>query len=761
MSPTNDAAGSGLTMKDMCPGIAAPGPAVEDRRGSVSLLDKLKARGVARITAHQVQKVSTTPGSLQTGGDKVSPQRARARPPGAALASAVQAVSPVATRTSDRLAASKAAAAATAALRDDQRRSVTGSSKRPCTIGAATGCLRNSQASSKKPALVQTSSQQLQQASQQPKPLQPTLQPSLQQKPLQPPLQPSQQQKPLQPSVTQRQQPVQQPAPTQLSQPQLIQRPQRARAGATQGSSKAPQEEPLLSPESKPSAQPLRARVTTPLRVATLEPGRRGSLPVEPQSPGGESRPSSAGDQGSPPWSQCSASSKPSENSAESDRKRDATSAQLASRTQVKKSKQEPQRPPAAPADVARGVAEPTKPPAEAAAKVRSKTKAQAKAAPTTDAKDAKEEPTERQEKKKDAADAKAVESVEKAAVTTEPVAEPEAEPVTAPQKKSQAKESAAAAAGAETSPAVSSSAPAETSVAEQRLPATPQRRRSSSVQEAARSDDSAGTSGASPKPPSSPSSVWHNGRQECCSICCDDAPANEAVRLPCGHGWYCFSCLKRHAEARLDVGAVDVACPDCNTSMAERTLRRVLPSEVVETLLARSLEQAVSAVGDLYACPTPNCSFRVALEDGDVSRLKCPDCKKTCCLRCGAQPYHRGLSCQEYAEKQKLSAKAKDTGEADLERWMAETGSKRCPTCRAVVTKQNLDKQNSQYAECHKMLCRNCDTKFCFKCLAVLTEKYSCGCTRAEHGFINPKTGRRLNHLKAPKAKAKSKQRK
>lgn len=271
-----------------------------------------------------------------------------------------------------------------------------------------------------------------------------------------------------------------------------------------------------------------------------------------------------------------------------------------------------------------------------------------------------------------------------------------------------------------------------------ERLPATPQRRRSSSFQ---------GGRSLSPIPPTSPTSIWRSKTAECCSICCDDAPPGEAVRLSCKHGWYCLSCLKRHAEARLDNGFVEVSCPECNQALAERTLRRVLPTSVLEQLERRSLEQAVSAAGDLYACPTANCTFRVALEEGDVARLKCPECKKTSCLRCGAQPYHRGLSCEAYAEK--LRSKGKSTGDEELIKWMEETGSKQCPTCRAVVSKQNLEKQNTQYAECHKMQCRNCDTRFCFKCLAVLTPTYSCGCARAEHGFINPKTGRRMNHLK------------
>lgn len=283
---------------------------------------------------------------------------------------------------------------------------------------------------------------------------------------------------------------------------------------------------------------------------------------------------------------------------------------------------------------------------------------------------------------------------------------------------------------------------------------ATPQRRSSLSTESTtlpAPTASAAQDSGDEVPAPPSPTSVQRSCVGEFCSICCEDVLPGKAVRLSCRHGWYCTQCLEQHAKARLQIGSVDVCCPECNTSIAERTLRQVLPASLVEQLLTRSLEQAVSAAQDIYPCPTPNCSFRVALEDGDVPRLKCPDCKKTCCLRCGVQPYHRGKTCEEAAAQGRKA----NSDEAALKRWMVATGSKQCPTCQVVVTKQNLEKQGTQYVECHKMMCRNCETKFCFKCLAILSDKVSCACTRKEHGFINPKTGRRVNHVKAaPKKK-------
>merc|ERR1712207_122686 len=92
----------------------------------------------------------------------------------------------------------------------------------------------------------------------------------------------------------------------------------------------------------------------------------------------------------------------------------------------------------------------------------------------------------------------------------------------------------------------------------------------------------------------------------------------------------------------------------------------------------------------------------------------------------------------------------------------MKETGSKQCPGCKMVVTKENLDCQSGQSSECHKMMCRNCGTRFCFKCLALLTDTYACKCTDKRHQFVDPHTGEHIKHLrrggKAYTAKAKAK---
>lgn len=225
-------------------------------------------------------------------------------------------------------------------------------------------------------------------------------------------------------------------------------------------------------------------------------------------------------------------------------------------------------------------------------------------------------------------------------------------------------------------------------------------------------------------------------------------------MTLGCRHGWYCGSCMRRHAEARLEVGAAHVACPECAVPIADCNLRRLLSSDIMERLLSRSLEQAVAATSDLWVCPTPNCPVRVSLEEGDLPMLQCTECGKQSCLHCGAQPYHKGLTCEEYAERCRLRGrkKAAEQAEESFRQWMQETGTMKCPTCSIAISKQNLQSQSTQYQECHKMMCRNCKTKFCFKCGKVLTESFTCRCSIDAHGFVDPTTGKRVQHLKAEK---------
>jgi hypothetical protein len=240
----------------------------------------------------------------------------------------------------------------------------------------------------------------------------------------------------------------------------------------------------------------------------------------------------------------------------------------------------------------------------------------------------------------------------------------------------------------------------------------------------------------------------FNSGKVECV-ICRDDLSAGGAALLGCGHGFYCLPCMTKFVEARLNDGiAGDVPCPECSEVIPEKDLTKLLPRTVIFKLHARSLEQKAVASGAIQrACPTPNCPMRQVLKIGSCGQDVCSKCNKESCWLCGAQPFHEGRTCEQHAARERN--RGKRTDEDSLYEWMEATGTRQCPTCQMGVSKENLQRQTEQRSECHKMLCRNCGTRFCFKCLMVLTEKVSCSCSKSKHGFIDPYTGDRISHRK------------
>lgn len=234
------------------------------------------------------------------------------------------------------------------------------------------------------------------------------------------------------------------------------------------------------------------------------------------------------------------------------------------------------------------------------------------------------------------------------------------------------------------------------------------------------------------------------------CALCCMDVSCGDAVRLRCSHGWYCKKCMEMYASARLNEGAVDVACPDCREPMPDQDLKKVLPRNMISRFHERSISRAVASSANLYPCPTPNCGMCYEVDEGDDYHLRrCSKCAKGCCLHCGVQPYHHGRSCKKFAADLAREKKKSNSSEVSLWRWMRRTGTVQCPQCKAGVSKEDLASQQTQRKECHKMLCRGCNTKFCFKCLAILTDSYTCGCSIDAHRFVNPFTGKSVQHLR------------
>jgi hypothetical protein len=189
-----------------------------------------------------------------------------------------------------------------------------------------------------------------------------------------------------------------------------------------------------------------------------------------------------------------------------------------------------------------------------------------------------------------------------------------------------------------------------------------------------------------------------------------------------------------------LSQGFVSFCCPECFQTIADNRLRNILTGDIIGRFHTRSIQKAIAVSTNMFGCPTSDCAMCVWLEDGEDPWLKaCPMCKKGSCLSCRIQPYHEGMTCTQFLQlpltkKQKLA-------KVQFLDWIDRTSSKRCPGCKAVVTKEQIENQGTEISECHKMFCRVCGTRFCFRCLEVLTDTLTCHCSGDEHGFLNPIT--------------------
>ena len=229
---------------------------------------------------------------------------------------------------------------------------------------------------------------------------------------------------------------------------------------------------------------------------------------------------------------------------------------------------------------------------------------------------------------------------------------------------------------------------------------------------------------------PSGPEFSKHTDFTDTCSLCCCEHSG--CAELLCGHGRLCHLCMNRWTESRLEGGNADVPCPcaeSCELGVPHWQLRMLVEPITFDKLLQASLNRAVLNDGTIWPCPTPDCPYCVAIDD-----IECPNGAPMHCPICDKDVF---------VGPQGSTA---DTADKTFASWMEATGAKTCPGCGCVVTKQSLNSQHSQRSECHKMLCR-CGVRFCFKCLFQYEGRNTCKCTSADHGFVDPYSGKRVEH--------------
>lgn len=201
------------------------------------------------------------------------------------------------------------------------------------------------------------------------------------------------------------------------------------------------------------------------------------------------------------------------------------------------------------------------------------------------------------------------------------------------------------------------------------------------------------------------------NGSAVLCEICAGDAAAGDALRLrPCGHGWFCLECVRRWAATQVADGQCLLCCPipECRRPIEHSQLRTVLPGDAFEGLVRRSVESLCAQDESVVACPTPDCPYRAWVGEGQEPRLVCEYCRLESCTRCGASPYHHGLSCAEEARRQELSQGAAERAARRIEEVLRHALVRSCPGCRAPIERTDA---------CVHMTCPGCRYEFSWVC--------------------------------------------
>ncbi|XP_071449024.1 uncharacterized protein [Hetaerina americana] len=142
------------------------------------------------------------------------------------------------------------------------------------------------------------------------------------------------------------------------------------------------------------------------------------------------------------------------------------------------------------------------------------------------------------------------------------------------------------------------------------------------------------------------------NAEDFACPVCFVDVVDNEGVTLrDCLHS-FCRPCLVNTIQFSEEA---EVKCPyrdddyACDSTLQDREIRALVPAEVYEQLLARSMALAEKRMGaQAFHCKTPDCKGWCVLED-NINVFPCPVCRRTNCLTC--QAIHDGVNCKQYQE--------------------------------------------------------------------------------------------------------------
>ncbi|KAK9072817.1 hypothetical protein SSX86_009252 [Deinandra increscens subsp. villosa] len=214
----------------------------------------------------------------------------------------------------------------------------------------------------------------------------------------------------------------------------------------------------------------------------------------------------------------------------------------------------------------------------------------------------------------------------------------------------------------------------------------------------------------------------------EQCVICFESTYSGQMFSVDkCLHR-YCFSCMRKHVEAKLLQGTLP-ECPHetCKSNLEIESCKKFLSSELYDIMSLRVKEASIPPTDKVY-CPFSNCSALMSKTEiqectptsssssvGGTGMRKCVKCHRRFCVNCKV-PWHENFSCANYMKYFPY----RSVSEAKLKSLATEKRWRQCIKCKNMV---------ELASGCYHISCR-CGYEFCYTCGAEwIKKKPTCRC--------------------------------
>ncbi|XP_071709320.1 E3 ubiquitin-protein ligase RSL1-like [Rutidosis leptorrhynchoides] len=214
----------------------------------------------------------------------------------------------------------------------------------------------------------------------------------------------------------------------------------------------------------------------------------------------------------------------------------------------------------------------------------------------------------------------------------------------------------------------------------------------------------------------------------EQCKICFEYLNTSQMFSInKCLHR-FCFSCMRKHVEAKLLQGKL-AECPheNCKSKIEIESCKKFLNPKLHDMISVRVKEASIPPEERIY-CPYSDCSNLMSKTEvqeynatsGSTSVIKpgmrkCVKCNRAFCIDCNV-PWHDNITCSDYMK----SSRYKSSSAAKLKSLATKKHWRQCIKCKNII---ELAKG------CYHIYCR-CGYEFCYTCGAQWINKtptYKC----------------------------------